>query len=80
MATVSGGRTATLHVSGAMSSGGTMVSIIDKTTSAQMTAAYTANKTVQFTGLPDYVGFSATLSAGMTAGVSVTFKILPINL
>ena len=77
---VSGGRTAKVDIAGSLSSGGTMVSIIDKDTSAQMTATFTANKTVKLIGLPDYLGFTATLSAGMTAGASVTVKILPLNL
>ena len=77
---VSGGRTAKVDIAGSLSSGGTMVSIIDKDTSAQMTVTFTANKTVKLIGLPDYLGFTTTLSAGMTAGASVTVKILPLNL
>jgi len=80
METASGGRTVKLDIAGAMSSGGTMIAVYDKDTSAQMTVNYTANKTVRFAGLPDYLGFSATLSSGMTAGVSVVLEILPINL
>ena len=76
----SAGLTSKLNMVGAMSSGGTMVALIDKDTSAQMTATFTANKTVQFKGLPDYLGFLLTLSAGMTAGSSATLKILPLNL
>ena len=76
----SAGLTSKVNVSGAMSSGGTMVDVIDKDTSAQMTATFTTNKTVKFVGLPDYLGFSAILSAGMTAGSSVTVKILPLTL
>jgi len=77
---VSGGRTAKVDIAGSLSSGGTMVSIIDKDTSAQMTVTFTANKTVKLIGLPDYLGFTATLSAGITAGASVAVKILPLNL
>lgn len=77
---VSGGRTAKTVVDGAMSSGGTMIAVIDKDTSAQMTVVATASKTVRLTGLPDYLGLSMTLSAGMTAGSSVSVAILPINL
>lgn len=76
----SGGRTAKVDIAGSLSSGGTMVSMIDKDTSAQMTVTFTANKTVKLIGLPDYLGFTATLSAGMTAGASVAVKILPLNL
>ena len=76
----SAGLTSKVDISGAMSSGGTYVDIIDKDTSAGMTATFTANKTVRFTGLPDYLGLTATLSAGMTAGSSVTVKIVPLNL
>jgi len=75
-----GGRTAKVVIDGAMSSGGTLTSIIDKDTSAQMTVTATASKTVKFMGLPDYLGISMTLSAGMTAGSSVSVKILPLNL
>jgi hypothetical protein len=74
------GRTIKTLVSGAMSSGGTLVDLISKDTSAQMTVVATANKTVYFTGIPDYLGFSTTLSAGMTAGSSVTVKVQPLNL
>jgi hypothetical protein len=80
MVETSGGRTAKINLSCSMSSGGTMTDLIDKDTSAQMTATFTSNKTVKFVGLPDYIGVSATLSAGMTAGASVTIKILPLNL
>jgi len=74
------GRTIKTLVFGAMSSGGTMVDVINKDTSAQMTVSATANKTVYFSGLPDYLGFTTTLSAGMTAGTSVTVKVQPFNL
>ena len=75
------GNTAKTDISGALSSGGTMTAIFDKDTSAQMTTGLvTSSRTQRFTGLPDYVGFSTTLSAGMTAGSSVTVKILPLNL
>jgi len=80
LVTPSAGLTSKVDIAGAMSSGGTMVSLIDKDTSAGMTATFTANKTVQFRGLPDYLGVTATLSAGMTAGSSATVKILPLNL
>jgi hypothetical protein len=80
MVTASGGRTAKLNISGTMSSGGTMTDVIDKETSAQMTVTFTTNKTVKFNGLPDYLSFTATLSAGITAGVSIIFEILPLNL
>jgi hypothetical protein len=76
----SAGLTSKVVVSSAMSSGGTMIDMIDKDTSAQMTATFTSNKTVKFVGLPDYLGFTATLSAGMTAGSSVSIVILPLNL
>lgn len=76
----SAGLTSILNINGAMSSGGTMVAIIDKDTSAQMTSSLSANQTIRFTGLPDYLGLSLTLSAGMTAGASATIKILPLNL
>ena len=76
----SAGLTSKVDIAGSLTSGGTMVDIIDKDTSAQMTATFTTNKTVKFVGLPDYLGISATLSAGMTAGSSVTVKILPLNL
>ena len=75
------GNTAKTAISGALSSGGTMISIIDKDTSAQMTTGLlTSSQTRRFTGLPDYLGFTMTLSAGMTAGSSATVKILPLNL
>lgn len=75
------GDTAKTVISGALSSGGTMLSIIDKDTSAQMTTGLlTSSQTRNFTGLPDYLGFTTTLSAGMTAGSSVTVKMLPLNL
>ena len=75
------GNTAKIDISGAFSSGGTMVAIIDKDTSAQMTTGLlTSSATKQFIGLPDYLGFTMTLSAGMTAGSSVTVKLLPLNL
>lgn len=75
------GDTAKTTISGALSSGGTMVASIDKDTSAQMTTGLlTSSQTRRFTGLPDYMGFTTTLSAGMTAGSSVTIKILPLNL
>ena len=75
------GNTATTEISGTFSSGGTMVRIIDKDTSAQMTTGkLTANATLRFTGLPSYLGFTTTLSAGMTAGSSITVSVLPISL
>jgi len=76
----SAGLTSKVDIAGSLASGGIMVDIIDKDTSAQMTVTFTANKTVQFKGLPDYLGFTVTLSAGMTAGSSATVKILPLNL
>lgn len=80
LTTSSAGLTSKVAITGALSSGGTYVDIIDKDTSAGMTATFTANKTVKFSGLPDYLGFTATLSAGMTAGSSATVKIVPLNL
>jgi hypothetical protein len=75
-----GGGTATV-ISGALSSNGTMTSIIDKDTSAQMTTGLLTSSRIQrFTGFPDYIGFTTTLSAGITAGSSVTIKIQPLNL
>jgi hypothetical protein len=76
----SAGLTSPLTVVGAMSAGGTMIPLIDKDTSAQMTASFSASQTVRLVGLPDYVGFSLILSAGMTAGASATMKVLPINM
>ena len=76
----SAGLTSALNIDGAMTASGTMVAIIDKDTTSQMTASFSASKTVRFTGLPDYVGFSLTLSAGMTAGASAALKIQPLNL
>ncbi len=73
------GRTIKTVVFGAMSSGGTMIDVINRDTSAQMTVTATANKTVSFAGVPDYIGLSTTLSAGMTAGSSVTIKLQPYN-
>lgn len=75
------GDTAKTDIAGALSSSGTMIAIIDKDTSAQMTTGLlTGSATLIFTGLPNYVGFTTTLSAGMTAGSSVTVSILPISL
>lgn len=75
-----GGGTATV-IAGTLTSGGTMVPIIDKDTSAQMTTGLLTSSRIQrFTGLPDYIGFTTTLSAGITAGSSVTIKIQPLNL
>ncbi len=75
------GNTAKTDIYGALSAGGTMVSVIDKDTSAQMTTGLlTTSQTRKFTGLPDYLGFTTTLSAGMTAGSSVMVKMLPLNL
>jgi hypothetical protein len=75
------GKTASVLISGSLSSGGTMVPIYDKDTSAQMTTgAVTGSRTVRFTGLPDYLGFSTTLTSGMTAGSSVTVILQPFNL
>lgn len=77
----SAGNTAKTNISGTFSSGGTMISIIDKDTSAQMTTGLlTGSQTLKFNGFPDYIGFSTILSAGMTAGSSITIKILPLNL
>lgn len=75
------GNTAKTDIYNALSSGGTMTAIIDKDTSAQMTTGLlTSSQILRFTGLSDYIGFNTTLSAGMTAGSSVTIKILPLNL
>lgn len=75
-----GAKTATT-IFGAMSSGGTMVALYDKDTSAQMTTgAISSNRTQKFTGLTDYVGFSTTFSAGATAGSSFEITVQPLNL
>ena len=75
-----GAKTATT-ISGAFSSAGTIVAIFDKDTSAQMTTgSISSSRTQRFTGLPDYVYFSTTLSAGATAGTSFNIKIQPLNL
>ncbi len=75
------GTTAKTVLAGALSSGGTLQSLIDENTSAQMTTGLlTSSQTRRFTGLPDYLGFTTTLSAGMTAGNSVAVRILPLNL
>lgn len=75
-----GAKTATT-IFGAMSSGGTMVALYDKDTSAQMTTgAISSNRTQRFTGLTDYIGFSTTFSAGATAGSSFSITIQPLNL
>lgn len=74
------GKTASVLISGSLSSGGTMVPVYNVYTSAQMTTIVTCSKTVRFTGLPDYLGFSTTLSSGMTAGSSVTVTMQPFNL
>lgn len=75
-----GAKTATT-IFGAMSSGGTMVALYDKDTSAQMTTgSISSNRTQKFTGLTDYIGFSTTFSAGATAGSSFTITIQPLNL
>jgi hypothetical protein len=72
---------ATAVIAGAMSSGGTMVAVYDKDTSAQMTTgALTSSRTLCFTGLPDYLGVSLFFSAGITAGSSATVKVLPLNM
>jgi len=76
----SAGLTSALAVAGAMSANGTMIDIIDKDTSAAMTDTFSASQTVRLVGLPDYVGFSLTLSAGMTAGASATLRVQPLNL
>jgi hypothetical protein len=75
-----GGVTATV-INGTASSGGTMVAVYDKDTSAQMTTGAISSSRIQkFNGLPDFIGLSSTLSAGITAGSSVTITIIPINL
>jgi len=75
------GNTAKTDIAGAFSSSGTMIEIFDKDSSAQMTTGLlTSSRTLRFIGLPDYLGFTTTLSAGMTAGISVTVMILPLNL
>lgn len=75
-----GAKTATT-IFGAMSSGGTMVALYDKDTSAQMTTGLiSSNRTQKFTGLTDYIGFSTTFSAGATAGSSFAITIQPLNL
>lgn len=75
-----GGGTATV-IAGAFSSGGTMASVIDKDTSAQMTTGLLTSSRIQkFNGLPDYLGFTTTLSAGITSGSSVSVAVLPLNL
>lgn len=75
-----GARTATT-ISGALSSGGTMVAVFDKDTSAQMTTgSITSSRTQRFTGLPDYLGFTTTFSSGATAGSSFVVTIQPLNL
>ena len=72
---------ATAVIAGAMSSGGTMIAVYDKDTSAQMTTgALTSSRTLCFTGLPDYLGVSLSFSAGVTAGSSAAVKVLPLNL
>lgn len=76
----SAGLTSTLAVAGAMSAGGTMIDLIDKDTSAAMTSTFSASQTIRLVGLPDYAGFSLTLSAGMTAGSSATLRVQSINL
>jgi len=68
-------------ISGAMSSGGTMVPLYDKDFSAQMTTgAISSSRTQKFIGLTDYLGFSTTFSAGATAGSSFSITIQPLNL
>lgn len=75
-----GAKTATV-ISGAMSSGGTMVPLYDKDTSAQMTTGtISSNRTQKFIGLTDYLGFSTTFSAGATAGSSFSVTVQPLNL
>lgn len=75
------GKTAKVDLSGALSSGGVMAAVYDKDTSAQMTTGLLTQGRVQrFTGLPDYLGVSMILSAGMTAGSSAAVKIQPFNL
>lgn len=80
MASQTGAKTITT-IFGAMSAGGTMVPIYDKDFSAQMTTgAITSNRTMKFSGLPDYLGFSTTFSSGATAGCSFSVTIQPVNL
>jgi hypothetical protein len=67
------------NVYGSFSSNDTMVAIYEA--SAQMTTGQISGESmVKFTGLPNYIGISTTLSAGITAGTSLTISILPISL
>lgn len=77
----SAGVTAKTDIYGSLSAGGTKFAIFDKDTSAQMTTGLlTSSRTQRFTGLPDYLAFTTALTADMTAGGSVSIKILPLNL
>jgi len=78
--TLSGSKVTTT-IDGSMTSGGTMNAIFNKETSAQMTTgAITSSRTLLFSGLTDYLGLTATFSAGITAGTSVSVVVLPLNL